>query len=124
MARISLSAGIEAGFPGGCFESTACKSGRLLNALRSPVAGTSGSPGYRDARVKVYTPGMTLKNAAFFAFIGMTLLTVVCAAGFIGDISALLTGAIAPMIILNSLIHLMASLSVAVFLYVFYKAQD
>ena len=67
---------------------------------------------------------MTLKNAAFFAFIGMTLLTVVCAAGFIGDISALLAGAIAPMIMLNSLIHLMASLSVAVFLYVFYKAQD
>ena len=66
---------------------------------------------------------MTLKNAALFAFIGMTLLTVVCAVGFIGDISVLLAGAIAPMMVLNSLIHLLASLSVAVFLYVFYKAQ-
>jgi hypothetical protein len=28
---------------------------------------------------------MTLKNAAFLAFIGMTLLTVVYAVGFIGD---------------------------------------
>jgi hypothetical protein len=67
---------------------------------------------------------MTLKNAAFFAFIGMMLLTVVCALGFIGDISALLAGAIAPMMVLSSLIHLLASLSVAVFLYVFYKTQS
>jgi hypothetical protein len=67
---------------------------------------------------------MTLKNAAFFAFIGMALLTVVCALGFIGDVSALLAGAIAPMILLKSLIHLLASLSVAVFLYVFQKTQS
>ena len=69
-------------------------------------------------------PSMTLKNAAFFAFIGMTLLAVVCAVGFIGDISALLAGAIAPMMVLKSLIHLLASLSVAVFLYVFHKTQS
>jgi hypothetical protein len=72
----------------------------------------------------VYTPGMTLKNAAFLAFIGMTLLTVICAVGFIGDISALFAGAIAAMTVLNSLIHLLASLSVAVFLYVFHKTQS
>jgi hypothetical protein len=67
---------------------------------------------------------MTLKNAAFFAFIGMTLLTVVCALGFIGDLSALLADAIAPMMVLKSLIHLLASLSVAVFLYVFHKTHS
>jgi hypothetical protein len=72
----------------------------------------------------MYTPAMTLRSAAFFAFIGMTLLTVVCAMGFIGDISALLSGAIAPMMVLKSLIHLLASLSVAVFLYVFQKTQS
>ena len=72
----------------------------------------------------VYTPVMTLKNAAFFAFIGMTLLTVVCALGVIGDVSALLAGAIAPMMVLKSLIHFLASLSVAVFLYVFHKTQS
>jgi hypothetical protein len=42
---------------------------------------------------------MTLRNAAFFAFISMTLLTVVFAVGFIGDISALLAGGIAPMMV-------------------------
>ena len=67
---------------------------------------------------------MNLKSAAFFAFIGMTLLTVVCLLGFVGDISALVAGAIAPKVVLNSLIHLLASLSVAVFLYVFHKTQS
>ena len=74
-------------------------------------------------RGRVYTPDMTLRNAAFFAFIGMALLTVVCVIGFIGDISALLAGAIAPVRVLTSLIHFLASLSVAVFLYMFHKTQ-
>jgi hypothetical protein len=67
---------------------------------------------------------MTLKSAAFFACVGVTLLTVLLAAGFIRDVLALLAGAIAVMALLISLIHLLASLSVAVFLYVFYKAQS
>jgi len=67
---------------------------------------------------------MTLKNAAFFAFIGVTLLTILLVAGFISDISALLAGAIAAMVVLRSLIHLLASLGVTVFFHVFYKAQS
>ena len=67
---------------------------------------------------------MTVKSAAFFALIGMILLTVLLALGFIRDISAFTAGAIAAMALLTSLIHLLASLSVAVFLYVFYKAQS
>ena len=67
---------------------------------------------------------MTLKSAAFFALIGMILLTVLLAAGFIRDVSAILAGAIAAIALLKSLIHLLASLSVAVFLYVFHKAQS
>ena len=67
---------------------------------------------------------MILKNAAFFAFIGMALLTVLLAAGFIRDLSALLAGAIAAMALLISLVHLLASLSVALFFYVFHKAQS
>ena len=67
---------------------------------------------------------MTLKSAAFFALIGMTLLTVLVAVGFIRDVSGFLAGAIAAMALLVSLIHLLASLSVAVFLYVFHKTQS
>ena len=67
---------------------------------------------------------MTLKNAAFFALIGMTLLTVLLAVGFIRDFLGFLSGALATMALLNAGIHLLASLSVAVFLYVFHKAQS
>lgn len=66
---------------------------------------------------------MTLKNAALFAFIGMTLLTILLAVAFIRDVSAFLAGAIAAVAFLVSLIHLLASLGVTVFLYVFHKAQ-
>ncbi|MGD0013615.1 MAG: hypothetical protein ABSD56_04200 [Bryobacteraceae bacterium] len=67
---------------------------------------------------------MTLKSAALFALIGMILLTVLLAVGFIRDVSALLAGAIAAVAVLRSLIHLLAGLSVTVFLYVFYRAQS
>ena len=67
---------------------------------------------------------MSLKSAAFFALIGMILLTVVVAAGFIRDVSAFASGAVAAVRVLTAGIHLLASLSVAVFLYVFHKAQS
>jgi hypothetical protein len=66
---------------------------------------------------------MTVKSAAFFSLIGMILLTVLLAVGFIRDISGLMAGAIAAVVLLTSLIHLLASLSLAVFLYVFHKGQ-
>ena len=66
---------------------------------------------------------MTLKNAALFALIGMALLSVLLAAGFIRDFSGFLSGVVAPLELLKSGIHLLASLGVAVFLYVFYRAQ-
>jgi len=67
---------------------------------------------------------MTLKNAALFALIGMTLLTVMLAVVFIRDVSALLAGVTSAIMVLMEFINLLASLSVAVFLYVFYKGQS
>jgi hypothetical protein len=67
---------------------------------------------------------MSLKSAALFALVGMILLTVVLALGFIRDVSAFLSGAAAAMTVLVSLIHLLASLSVTVFLFVFYRAHS
>jgi hypothetical protein len=67
---------------------------------------------------------MTLKNAALFALIGMTLLTVLLAASFIRDISGFMGGAVAAAALLTSGIHLLAGLSVTVFLYVFHRAQS
>jgi hypothetical protein len=54
----------------------------------------------------------------------MILLTVVLALSFVRDISAFTSGATAANAMLVSLIHLLASLSVTVFFFVFYKAQS
>ena len=59
---------------------------------------------------------MSLKSAALFALVGMILLTVVVAFGFARDISAYSAGAIAATAMLVSLVHLLPSLSVTVFL--------
>jgi hypothetical protein len=67
---------------------------------------------------------MSLKSAALFALVGMILLTALLAVGFIRDISALLAGAVAAVAVMKSGIHLLASLGVTIFLYVFHKAQS
>jgi hypothetical protein len=66
---------------------------------------------------------MTLKSAAFFALVGMALLTILLAVDFLRDVSAILAGVVAAVTLLKSVIYLLASLSVTVFLYVFHKAQ-
>ena len=66
---------------------------------------------------------MTLRSAALFALIGMAVLTVLLAAGFIRDFSAFLSGAVAVLDVLKSGVYLLASVSVALFFYVFHKAQ-
>jgi hypothetical protein len=66
---------------------------------------------------------MSVKTAAFFALIAMLLLTVWDAAGFLRDLSGYLRDAVAAMAMLGAAIHLLASLSVTVFLFVFHRAQ-
>jgi len=66
---------------------------------------------------------MTLKNAALLAFIGMLLLTLVYTVSFIDNLAAFLRGAIAAVAFVTSLIHLLASIGLTVFLYVFHRSQ-
>ena len=70
-----------------------------------------------------YTASMNLKNAAFLALIGMLLLALVDAVDFFRDLSLLGQGAIAGVSILSSAIHLFASLTLALFLFVFLRVQ-
>lgn len=67
---------------------------------------------------------MTLKTAAFFAFISVVLLAILLALGFIRDASSFLAGTVAAVAVLISLIHLLASLGVTVLLFVFHKSQS
>jgi hypothetical protein len=67
---------------------------------------------------------MTLKNAALFALIGSILLTVLLGAGLVRDLLSFVSGAVAAITLLKSGVYFLASLSAAVFLYVFHKAQS
>ncbi len=65
---------------------------------------------------------MTLKNASLFALIGMTLLSVLLAVGFIRDFSGALSGVVPAMELVKSGIHLLAGVSVAVFFFEFHRS--
>jgi hypothetical protein len=69
----------------------------------------------------IYYRRENLKTAAFFALIAMLLLTFVDAT-FLNDLLAFSRDAIAAMTLLSAAIHLLASLAVAVFFFVFYRA--
>ena len=66
---------------------------------------------------------MTLKTAALLALVGMILLSVLLAVGFVREATGFLSGNVAAVTPLLSLIHLLASLGVALFMYVFYRTQ-
>jgi hypothetical protein len=72
---------------------------------------------------KVDTFRMTLRNAAFFALIGMVLLTVLLTLGLIVSVSGVVRGLIPAMALLTSLVEWVASLSVLVFFAVFHRTQ-
>ena len=72
----------------------------------------------------VHTPGMTLKNAALLALVGTILLTIVVGVGFIVSLSGFLRGVVAAIPLLASFIRVFATLSLAVFFYVFQKTQS
>ena len=66
---------------------------------------------------------MTPKNTAFLALVGMVLVTILLIAGLIADLLGVVRGLIPAMRLLTSFIYAFASLSAAVFLYAFHKAQ-
>jgi hypothetical protein len=66
---------------------------------------------------------MNLKSAALLALIGTALLAILLLGHFILDVSNAARGLIPAVRVLTSLIHVLASLSLAVFFYVFLKAR-
>jgi hypothetical protein len=66
---------------------------------------------------------MNLKNAAFLAFVGMVLLTVLLVFGFIDDALGVARGVVPAMRLATSFIDAFAGFSMVVFLYVFYRAR-
>jgi hypothetical protein len=66
---------------------------------------------------------MNLKSAAFLALVGMVLLTVLLVADFINVVQGVLRDLIPAVMLLRSMIYLLASLGVTVFLWVFHRTQ-
>jgi hypothetical protein len=83
----------------------------------------AGGPVAADT-VSVHTPTMTLKNAAFVALIGTNLATVLLVWTFVFNFVNVLRGFAPPVMLFPWFIHAFASFSVAVFFYVFHRAQS
>lgn len=67
---------------------------------------------------------MTLKQASLLAFIGTLLLAIYLAGDFILDLLSMARGLIPAVTLLTSLIRTFAAVTVAVFFYVFHRAQS
>ena len=76
-----------------------------------------------DCTTAVHTPTMTLKNAALLALVGTNLLTILLLAHLIIDILAVAGGVVPALRLVASLIYALASVSLAVFFWVFFRAQ-
>jgi hypothetical protein len=66
---------------------------------------------------------MNLKSAALLALFATGLLAILLLAHFILDVLNAARGLVPAIRVVTSLIHVLASLSLAVFFYVFHKAQ-
>ena len=71
----------------------------------------------------VHTPSMTLRNAALLALIGTILTTALLAFDLILNVLNVLRGLVPAVALFSSLIYAFGAFSVAVFFFVFYKAQ-
>jgi hypothetical protein len=67
---------------------------------------------------------MTLKNAALLALIGTILITALLVWEFVFNVLNVLRGLIPATMLFSSFIYAFACFSVAVFFYVFYRAQS
>jgi hypothetical protein len=66
---------------------------------------------------------MTLKNGALVALVGTILLTILVSISCIVTVVGFLHGVVSAAAMLAALIRVFATLSLAVFFYVFHKAQ-
>jgi hypothetical protein len=77
-----------------------------------------------DDTGNVHTPTMTLKNAALLALIGTVLITALLVLTFVFNVLNTLRGLVPAVILFSSFIYAFACFSVAVFFYVFHRAQS
>jgi hypothetical protein len=77
-----------------------------------------------DYPADVHTPTMTLKGAAVLALVGTVLITAFLTWMFISNVVNVLRGVDAPVVLFSSFIYAFGCLCVAVFFFVFQRAQS
>jgi len=82
------------------------------------------NPTLATAAERDHTPTMNLKSAAMLALVGMILLTILVAADFLITVSGVMHDVLPAMSLLRSLINMLATLTVTLFLFVFHKNQS
>ena len=70
-----------------------------------------------------HTQTMSLKNAALLAMIGTVVLTILLILNLVNTFLAFIRGLVPAMVLLSSLLYAFAALSVALFFYIFHRAQ-
>jgi len=81
-------------------------------------------PELRLTLENVHTPTMTLKNAALLALIGTILMTALLVWTFVFNFLNVLRGLVPAAMLFSSLLYAFGCFSVAVFFYVFHRAQS
>ena len=94
-----------------------------LASRRSRPARSKTSSKLQPDTGNVHTPTITIKNAALLALIGTILATVLLVWTFTFNFINVLRGLAPPVLLFPWFIYAFACFSVAVFFYVFYKAQ-
>jgi hypothetical protein len=87
----------------------------MPSPCRPPLANRPGS---------THTFPMSLKNAALLAFIGMLFLAVLTAVHFVKIVSGILNNIVPALDFVPALIYLFASLTLSVFLFVFFRRES
>jgi hypothetical protein len=100
-----------------------------LKSATQPNAVQQGGKASDQARIapdtiSVHTPAMTLKNAALLALIGTILATVLLTWTFVSTVLNVLRGLAPPAMLFPWFVYAFACFSVAVFFYVFHRAQS
>jgi hypothetical protein len=80
-------------------------------------------PELRPTASSVHTPSMTLKNAALLALIGTILMTALLLWTFVLTFLNVLRDLVPAVTLLQSFVYVFGCFSVAVFFYVFHRAQ-
>ena len=71
----------------------------------------------------IHTSTMTLKNAALLALVGTVLVTALLTWTFIFNFLNVLRGLVPPVAVFSTFIYAFACFTVAVFFFVFHRAQ-